>query len=146
MANPNFYAAVYAIIRDEAGKILFSQRKNTRFLDGKYQLPAGHMDGNETMTAAMARELKEELDIDAEDMNIVHISHRICADREYFDVYVEISAYSGMPRINEPDKCADLQYFGLEEIDDRFVKYDADVIAMIRKGVFSSEIHMDDYL
>ena len=62
MASPNFYAAVYAIIRDKEGKILFSQRKNTIFQEGKYQLPAGHMDGDESMARAMARELKEEID------------------------------------------------------------------------------------
>lgn len=137
MANPNFYAAVYAIIRNEKGEVLFSQRNNTGFMDGKYQLPAGHMDGNEAMTAAMARELKEEIDIDVseEDMRVVHISHRTSfGEREYFDIYLEILNYAGAPRINEPEKCSALHYFDIYSVDSLdFVLYDVDVIKMIDK-------------
>ena len=136
MASPNFYAAVYAIIRDKEGKILFSQRKNTIFQEGKYQLPAGHMDGDESMAHAMARELKEEIDIDVkkEDLKVVHISHRISIGREYFDVYLEVLRFTGTPVINEPEKCGSLAYFDIENIDTAdFVNYDVDVIRMADK-------------
>lgn len=134
MATPNFYAAVYAIIRNEKGEILFSQRKNTGFLDGKYQLPAGHIDGNETIAFAMARELKEEIAIDVEeiDLKVVHISHRVSfGGREYFDVYLEVSNFTGIPSINEPEKCSALNYFDIQNINKNdFVLYDVDVIKM----------------
>lgn len=115
MASPIFYAAVYAIIRNGAGEILFSQRKNTEFMNGKYQLPAGHMDGNESMATAMARELKEELDIEVHenDIRTAHISHRIFPDREYFSIYLEVLHFTGTPTINEPEKCGDIRYFDI---------------------------------
>lgn len=145
MATPNFYAAVYAIIRNSEREILFSQRKNTRFMDGKFQLPAGHMDGNESMFAAMIRELKEELNIDVEEneMQVVHISHRMSSQgqREYFDVYLEISNFTGIPIINEPEKCGALAYFDINDIDSHdFVLYDIDVIRLIEKGVPFSDV------
>ncbi|MEA3304759.1 MAG: NUDIX domain-containing protein [Patescibacteria group bacterium] len=65
MAQPNFYSACYAIIENEKKEVLFQRRANTGFLDGCFQIPAGHMDGGETMKQCMARELKEELDIHA---------------------------------------------------------------------------------
>lgn len=134
MATPNFYAAVYAIIRNSEGKILFSQRKNTGFMDGKYQLPAGHMDGDESMATAMIRELKEEIDIDVQekDIKVVHISHRISqSDREYFDVYLEVSDFTGTPVINEPEKCSALEYFDITSVNpEDFVMYDIDVIKL----------------
>lgn len=147
MSSPNFYAAVYAIIRNPEGKILFSQRKNTGFMDGKYQLPAGHMDGNESMVTAMIRELKEELDIDVSEkgIRVVHISHRISLDREYFDAYLEVSDFTGIPRINEPEKCSALEYFDISKVDMKnFVAYDIDVIKLTDSGVHFSDVNMKD--
>jgi 8-oxo-dGTP pyrophosphatase MutT (NUDIX family) len=95
------------------------------------------MDGNETMAAAMARELKEEIDIDVEeqDMRVVHISHRVSlGEREYFDVYLEVLNYTGTPCINEPEKCGALDYFDIDSIDTAdFVLYDVDIIKMTNK-------------
>lgn len=148
MASPNFYAAVYAIIRNDQGEILFSQRKNTGFMDGRYQLPAGHMDGNETMVTAMIRELKEELDIDVleNDIRVVHISHRVSIDREYFDVYLNVSRFTGIPKINEPEKCSALNYFNITSINmPDFVMYDIDIINMIDNGVYFSDVSVKNY-
>jgi 8-oxo-dGTP diphosphatase len=91
MRSPHLYGAVYAIIRDASGKILFMQRKDSGFKDGKYQLPAGHLESGELVKSALARELLEELCITVQesDMEVVHVGHRIAPDREYFDVYVE---------------------------------------------------------
>lgn len=146
MSNPHFYAAVYAIIRDNEGKILFSQRKNTGFMDGKFQLPAGHIEGEETMKQAVIRELSEEIAITVaeEDVKIRHVSHRISLDeRVYFDVYAEVSHFTGTPRINEPEKCSDLRYFDLDTLDrSEFVGYDLDVIRMSDAGERFSEMNM----
>ena len=40
MREPSFYAAVFGIIRDSEGKILFQKRQNTGYRDGAYQLPS----------------------------------------------------------------------------------------------------------
>lgn len=105
-------------------------------MDGKFQLPAGHMDGNESMATAMIRELKEEIDIDVQekDLKVVHISHRISLGREYFDVYLEVLHFTGTPAINEPEKCESLAYFDIENINTvDFVNYDVDIIKMTDK-------------
>lgn len=117
-------------------------------MDSKYQLPAGHMDGNESMKTAMARELKEEIDINVQekDMKVVHISHRISlGGREYFDVYLEVLDYIGIPRINEPEKCSALDYFDIDSIDvASFVLYDIDVLRMVDTGIPFSDVDMGD--
>lgn len=117
-------------------------------MDSKYQLPAGHMDGNETMVTAMIRELKEEIDIDVkvDDIRVVHISHRVSIGREYFDAYLEVLQFSGTPKVNEPEKCGDLSYFDIRNIETKnFVVYDIDVVQMIENGVHFSDADMKNY-
>ena len=47
--------AVYLLIRQDS-KILMIRRFNTGYCDGMYSLPAGHLDGAETVKAAAIRE------------------------------------------------------------------------------------------
>jgi 8-oxo-dGTP diphosphatase len=56
-----YYAAVYGIIKNVDGQILFLERHNTGFQDGLYGLPAGHIEGYETYFEAIQREIREEV-------------------------------------------------------------------------------------
>lgn len=51
------------IILEEENKILLLRRANTSWMEGFYNLPAGHVEEGETPTQCAIRELKEELDI-----------------------------------------------------------------------------------
>lgn len=44
MRQPEYFAAVYGIIRNEEGKILMIKRRNTDYSNGMYGLPAGHIE------------------------------------------------------------------------------------------------------
>jgi ADP-ribose pyrophosphatase YjhB (NUDIX family) len=44
----------YVLVRD-GDKILFVLREHTGFMDGKYSLPAGHVEEGERFTQAAAR-------------------------------------------------------------------------------------------
>lgn len=66
-----------------------------------YSLPAGHVDGNETIQVAMSREAKEEINIDIlpEDLSILHMMHRKSSDSEYMDFFFEAKKFSGKLKI-----------------------------------------------
>jgi len=68
---------VYLLLIND-NKIVLSRRYNTGFHDGEYSFPAGHLEGNETLTQAMVREAKEEIgvEISPEDLKLVHVMHR----------------------------------------------------------------------
>jgi len=143
MEKQIFYAAAYIIIENEKWEILFMKRANTGFRDGEYQVPAGHMDGNETMIDCSIREAKEELDIDIKDCHIVHISHRLASDREYFDVYVKVNKYSWEIKINEPEKCSELVFIDINNIPEnekKLFSYDLDIVKKIKNGEYFSEV------
>jgi 8-oxo-dGTP diphosphatase len=69
--------AVYLLLEKE-GKILVACRANTGYLDGHYQVPAGHVEESELPTEALIREAKEEIGIDLKpnDLEFVHVSYR----------------------------------------------------------------------
>lgn len=117
MHQPAFYWAVFALIRNEEGQILFSRRSNTWHLDGYLSLPAWHVEAGEYLTDAMKRELSEEIWIQVTDLRLIcsqQSRHR--GDEEtYFNFYFQINAYSGRINNNEKDRCSDLIFLSLED-------------------------------
>jgi ADP-ribose pyrophosphatase YjhB (NUDIX family) len=128
-------AAVYLIlIRD--GKTLLSRRFNTGWMDGKYSLVAGHLDGGETVSEAMIREAKEEAGIKVakEDLKPVKVLHRK-ANTEYVDFFFVSEKWEGEPKIMEPNKCDDLSWFPLDNLPVNTLPYVKDVIENRNDGI-----------
>jgi len=57
---------VAAIIKNEEGKILITQRNLKKSQGGLWEFPGGKIEANETQEKAIIREIKEELDIEIE--------------------------------------------------------------------------------
>lgn len=86
-------ASVYMLFRN-GDKILLLRRANTGYEDGKYGLVAGHVDGDELLTKAAAREAKEEAGVDIEPENFVlkTVMHRRQED-ERIDFFFEVQEW-----------------------------------------------------
>lgn len=123
----------------KAGKVLLAKRLNTGWQDGKWELPSGHMDGDETVAEAAAREAKEEIcvDIKPENLEVVYVLHRIAPDREYIDFYVKAASWKGEPKIGEEDKCEEVKWFPLDALPDKMVPNDKKVLQSLDSGFFS---------
>jgi len=130
----NFRAAVYLIMRKE-NKVLLIRRFNTGWMDGMYSLPAGHVDGNETVQAAMAREAKEEINLDIlpEDLSVLHIMHRK-SDYEYFYFFLEAKKYTGILKNNEEDKCDEIKWFSIDSLPENTLAYVKEAFKQISEG------------
>src|ERR1044071_7779258 len=87
-------------------QILLLRRFNTGYADGQYSVPAGHLDGGETVLAAAAREGLGEtgVHIAAGDIGFPAVVHRKDGD-ERVDFFVHIRRWQGEPANTEPDKC-----------------------------------------
>ena len=57
---------VAAVIRDEEGRILITQRNLKKAQGGLWEFPGGKNEPEETKEHAIVREIKEELDVDIE--------------------------------------------------------------------------------
>jgi 8-oxo-dGTP diphosphatase len=55
---------VAAALYDQAGRVLIAQRPAGRHMAGRWEFPGGKVGRNETESAALARELREELGVD----------------------------------------------------------------------------------
>ena len=131
--------SVYLLFRD-GNKILLLRRANTGYEDGNYSLVAGHVDGNEPMTLAAVREAREEsgVEIDPKDLVLKTVMHRI-KDDERVDFFFEPKKWVGEIKNMEPNKCADLTWFDINNLPENTIPYIREAIENYKSGIFYSE-------
>ena len=105
-------------------QVLLLRRYNTGFRDGEYSVPAGHLDGGETVVAAAAREAEEEIgvQIEARDTIFSSVMHRIEGD-ERVDFFLHVHKWQGEPFNAEPEKCDDLCWVDINQLPSNMVPY-----------------------
>lgn len=120
-------------------EILLALRKNTGYHDGEYELPGGHVESGEDLMHAMIREAKEELliDIDENDLRIVHVMHDYTGDRVNFILTAE--NYKGTPQIGETDKCERIGWFYIKDLPMNTMPKVKKIIEYINNGIFYSK-------
>lgn len=136
-------AAVYLVLRKD-NKVLLLKRANTGYQDGKYGLVAGHLDGDELGTIAMAREAKEEagIDVDPAKLKFVHAAHRLSRSQigqERIDLFYELREWKEQIVNAEPEKCDDLSWFDINNLPDNMLPFIRRVLTDIVAGISYSE-------
>jgi ADP-ribose pyrophosphatase YjhB (NUDIX family) len=123
------------------GQILLIRRFQTGYRDGEYSVPAGHLDGNETVRAAAQREATEEIGVDirAEEIGFSSVMHRNEGD-ERVDFFVEVHAWEGEPFNNELHKCDELRWVEIHALP---VNFNPD----FRRAIENHEngVHFDEF-
>jgi len=114
------FAAVYLFLKKD-NEVLLQKRANG-WMDGFYSLPAGHIDGGETIKTAMSRETLEEtgLIIEEDNLEVVHVMHRL-AEKEYIDFFLTTEKWEGTPTVKEPNKCSELKWFDINQLPDNII-------------------------
>ena len=114
-----FKGVINLIIKQDDKVLLFFRNDGFFNYDGGWWvLPAGHIEQGETARAAAIREAQEELDIniDPEDIKLVHVTSNLASRTESFDFYFMVSRYTGTIRNCESGKCVEMRYFTLDEV------------------------------
>ena len=117
------------------------QRKNTGFCDGEYSFIAGHVEDDESFSAAAVREAEEEAGITVKEENLipVHFMHRNSDDSVRVDMFFLAEKWEGDPVNREPDKCSDLSWFPMDSLPESTISYIRRVVAYIGEKRFYSE-------
>lgn len=130
---------LYAVLLKNR-QVLLLRRHNTGFEDGKFSLPGGHLDENESYKNAMIRETKEEIGVilDSDTLQVAHAMHRK-QNGDRLDLFFVSDRWNGDPKITEPEKCDDLRWFPINALPDNIVPYVKQAIDCIIKNEFYSE-------
>lgn len=118
---PSVFAA---IIKD--GKVLLLRRANTGWLDGWYDLPAGHLEDQETLKDGAVRELKEEAGLAAnpKDLKLIHVyQNHHNPDTPHYGYIFLVEKWSGTPKLMEPNKCDHMDFFSLNNLPQKVSPY-----------------------
>lgn len=149
---PNFdiatpYAAAYVILR-RSNKVAMILRTNTGFMDGKYGLPSGKVEHNETFSQAAVREAYEEVGVTIKPEHIKHVMtvHRKASDDTivWVDLYFEASEWVGELINGEPEKHGDAVWMDLDNLSENVIPYIAKVLRDIEAGGTYGEFGWDD--
>jgi mutator protein MutT len=125
------------------GQILLSRRFNTGYADGQYSVPAGHLDGGETVLEAAAREAEEEVGvrIDLDAMEFSTVMHRM-EEEERVDFFVQVRRWQGEPFNAEPEKCDDLCWVEVDQLPVNVVAYVRQALRNHLTGIRFDEFRM----
>ncbi len=107
-------AVIVGGIIEKEGKILLVQEKQEKCY-GKWNIPAGHLDYNESLSEGAIREIKEETGCDVELTGIANVANRILED----DIFVYITFTTKL--LNEdikinPEEILDVKWFEINDI------------------------------
>lgn len=107
-------AVIVGGVIEKEGKILLVQEKQEKCY-GKWNLPAGHLDYNESISEGAIREIKEETGCDVELTGIANVANRILED----DIFVYITFTTKL--LNEdikinPEEILDVKWFGINDV------------------------------
>jgi 8-oxo-dGTP pyrophosphatase MutT (NUDIX family) len=121
-------------------KVLLLRRHATGYMDGYYSLPAGHLDGGETIRLAGVREAREEIgvEIDPPDMTFACVFHRH-EDEERVDFFLHVHKWDGNPVNAEPRKCDDVRWVDIDSLPLNTIPYIKRAIEDVQEGIMYEE-------
>jgi ADP-ribose pyrophosphatase YjhB (NUDIX family) len=125
-------------IRD--GNVLLLRRFNTGYEDSNYSVPAGHLEGDETVVQAAIREAREEIGVELrpDEAAVVGTMHRKSGD-ERVDFFVVASSWTGEPSNCEPEKCDELRWSARDALPRNTIPYIRRALENYAKGVWFEE-------
>jgi 8-oxo-dGTP diphosphatase len=118
-------------------QVLLLRRACTGYADGNYSVIAGHLDGGETVIAAIAREAHEEVGITVApgDLAVVGVMHCWEGD-EYVHFFLTAATWQGAIINAEPNKCDDLTWHDLDNLPPNVIPYVRQALDNYRRGVW----------
>jgi dihydrofolate reductase/8-oxo-dGTP pyrophosphatase MutT (NUDIX family) len=137
-------AAYLVLTRDGADvtEVLLQLRGGTGYMEGWWACgAAGHVEDSEPATDGLSREALEEVGVvvDPGSLRLAAVVHRTCKVggpiEQRIDLFFTTSQWSGDPRITEPDKAHDLQWWPLDALPERLVPHERQALEHLRRGL-----------
>jgi 8-oxo-dGTP diphosphatase len=112
--RPKIGIGVY--IMDGKGNLLMTLRTSAHE-PGTWCPPGGHLEMGESFLECCKKEVKEEVGLDIEDVELLGVVNNIFSpDKHYVNIDFVAKGVSGAPIIGEPDKCAEVGWYSLDDL------------------------------
>ncbi len=127
---------VGALIVDDEGHIFLAQRgpqaKNER---GLWECPGGSVEFGETLTAALQREMAEEFGIAISVGELIDLVDHLLPDegQHWVSPTYLCRIVGNEPQILEPEKCAAIGWFALDDVPDALSQITQENLANYRR-------------
>lgn len=119
MAEKQVKVGVGVYIFNSKNRLLLGLRKS-KHGEGTWCPPGGHLEYGESFEQAAVRETKEETDLSIEekDISVGGITNDFFEEsgKHYVTVHLIARKFKGVPSVCEFDKCAEWQWFDLENL------------------------------
>ncbi len=130
---------VSAAVMLEAGRVLLSQRKSGTHLAGAWEFPGGKVEPDEDPRDALARELREEIGVEADIGDIVEVTFHRYPTKSVLLLFYEARLRPGSPEPRAIDVAA-VKWAAAEDLrDEEFPPADVAVLAKVRARLRGSE-------
>ncbi len=110
---------VGAVILDKKDRILLLKRgQNIRNEPGTWVIPGGEVEYNEKIEKTVLREVKEEIGVRVKILGLLGVADQVMAKEKqhWISSIFLCKIVSGQPKIMEPEKCEDLDWFELNKV------------------------------
>ncbi len=106
------------VIKDN--KFLIGERINKHGHE-KWSLPGGHLEYFETFEECAKREVKEETDLEIDNIMVMGITNDFFTkeDKHYITVFVRSDYVSGKEKVMEKNKCTEWKWVTLDELPEQ---------------------------
>lgn len=108
---------VGVFILNPKNEVLLLHRISTH-ANGTWAPPGGYIEFGESFKEASKRELKEELDLDIDDVEIVGVCNNVYPEEGKHVIAIEVKAhqFAGEPKLMEPEKHSEFRWFSLNNL------------------------------
>ncbi|MBZ9578055.1 NUDIX domain-containing protein [Patescibacteria group bacterium] len=120
-------------------KLLLGKRKNV-YGAGTWGLPGGHLEYGESMRGAAARELEEEVGLEAREFKFAGLINDVRKDEHYLQVgFLAKDMEDKEPILNEPERCYEWKWFDLDNLPEKIFPGHIKQIQIFKKESYFSD-------
>lgn len=112
---PEKIGVVIIVLDKKKQKLLLGKRKNA-YKAGMHGLPGGRMELKESLFDSAKRELKEETNIDVEELHYIGVIRELQETSTFIHFAFLCTNYKGEAENAEPGKCEGWEWFDPDEI------------------------------
>jgi 8-oxo-dGTP diphosphatase len=113
--NPRVGLGIF--IFNNEGKVFFVHRIS-KHATGTWAPPGGYLEFGETFEEGAKREVKEEFDLDVDDLKVIGVTNNVYENegKHIVGILLKAAKFSGDPKIMEPDKHSKFGWFDLTNL------------------------------